>query len=235
MTALLAAVNMTVGYGPVSIVRDLDLTVNEGEIVALLGPNGAGKTTTMLALCGELTPSAGEVWWKGSPTKSPLYQRARDGLAVITEERSVFMSLTVAENLRLGGADENALDNFPALRPLLGRKAGLLSGGEQQILTVARALARRPKVILADELSMGLAPLIVKGLLSTLRTAADSGVGVLIVEQHIRSVLGIADRVYVLRQGRVQFSGTAAEAREKITDIEASYLAGGGDEESSPE
>jgi branched-chain amino acid transport system ATP-binding protein len=228
MTSMLAAEGLCVGYGDVAVVHDLDLTVNAGEIVAILGPNGAGKTTTMMALCGELKPTSGSVLWKGEPTTEPLHRRAKDGLALITEERSVFMALSVADNLRMGKTDrQQALERFPELVPLLGRRAGLLSGGEQQILTVARALARSPQVVMADELSLGLAPLVVRRLLGALREAADQGVGVLIVEQHIHQALAVADRVYILRQGRVQFTGTASEARKDLSAIEASYLTGG--------
>jgi branched-chain amino acid transport system ATP-binding protein len=228
MTALLAAEGLCSGYGEVSVVHDVDLEINAGEIVTILGPNGAGKTTTILTLCGEIKPSSGTVFWKGKATSTPLHRRTNDGLALITEERSVFMNLTVAENLRLGGGVKRALENFPELEPLLKRKAGLLSGGEQQILTVARALAREPEVILADELSLGLAPLIVQRLLRALRQAADNGVAVLIVEQHIHQALAIADRVYVLRQGRVEFEGNTEEARDNLVAIEASYFSGGG-------
>ena len=195
MTALLAADGLSAGYGDVSVIHDVDLTVDEGEIAVILGPNGAGKTTTMMALCGELAPTAGRVRWKGAVTTSPLHRRAREGLALITEERSVFMALTVAENLRVGRADRTALERFPELVPLLDRKAGLLSGGEQQILTVARALARNPRAVLADELSLGLAPMVVRRLLGALREAANRGIGVLIVEQHIHQALAIADKV----------------------------------------
>jgi len=227
MKAVLRAERLSAGYNGVPVVHDVDLTVNAGEIAVILGPNGAGKTTTMMALCGELPAMSGDVLWNGEPTTRPLHQRARDGLALITEERSVFMSLTVAENLRVGNADKSALEFFPELKPLLGRRAGLLSGGEQQILTVARALARSPKVVLADELSLGLAPLVVKRLLGALREAADRGVGVLIVEQHIHQAIAIADSVYMLRQGRIQSVGSAAEARNDLSAIEASYLTGG--------
>jgi branched-chain amino acid transport system ATP-binding protein len=234
VTAILAADGLSAGYGGVPVVHDIDLTVDEGEIAVLLGPNGAGKTTTMMALCGELAPAAGLVRWRGAVTARPLHMRARDGLAVITEERSVFMALTVAENLRVGRADHTALERFPELVPLLGRKAGLLSGGEQQILTVARALARNPRAVLADELSLGLAPMVVSRLLGAFREAADRGVGVLIVEQHIHQAVAIADKVYVLRQGRIQFAGSAAEARRNLPVIEASYLTGGGASEEAP-
>ena len=227
MTVLLEARDLSVGYGEVAVIHELDLEVRAGEIVVLLGPNGAGKTTTMLTLAGELVPTSGEVFWRGEPTTSPLHQRAKDGLALITEERSVFMNLTVAENLRVGGADHSALESFPELQPLLRRRAGLISGGEQQILTVARALARSPQVILADELSLGLAPLVVRRLLHALKEAAQKGVGVLVVEQHIHEALAFADRVYVLRQGRVEFSGSVDEARDNLVKIESSYFAGG--------
>jgi len=231
VTTLLEAREVSLGYGDARVVHDLNIRVDAGEIVVLLGPNGAGKTTTMMALCGELKPKSGDVLWKGEVTNSPLHKRAHDGLALITEERSVFMNLTVADNLRVGGADNTALERFPELQPLLKRKAGMLSGGEQQILTVARSLARKPQVILADELSLGLAPLVVARLLSVLKSASEQGVGVLIVEQHIHEALKFADRVYVLRQGRIQFSGTAKEARENLVEIEASYFSGGGESE----
>jgi branched-chain amino acid transport system ATP-binding protein len=143
----------------------------------------------------------------------------------VTEERSVFMRLNAADNLRVGGADTaRALELFPVLRPLLRRRAGLLSGGEQQILTLARALARDPEVLLADELSLGLAPLVVDRLLAAVRRAADGGVGVLLVEQHVEKALAVADRVYVLRQGRIEFRGSAEEARRDLDAIAATYL-----------
>ena len=147
---VIEARGISVGYGPVSVVHDLDLAVEAGEVVALLGVNGAGKTTTVRALAGDLKPSAGEIWFRGQPTTAPLHQRARDGLRFITEERSVFMGLSTADNLRLGGQPrEKCLELFPELEPLLSRRAGLLSGGEQQMLTLARALASEPVVLLA--------------------------------------------------------------------------------------
>jgi branched-chain amino acid transport system ATP-binding protein len=196
-------------------------------VVVLLGPNGAGKSTTLLALVGEARVFAGEVYYHEQPTKAPLHHRARDGLAFLTEQRSVFMGLTVAQNLAVGRCDRTkALEHFPELGPLMGRLAGFLSGGEQQMLTLARALAREPSILVADELSLGLAPLVVTRLLAAVRAAADRGVGVLLVEQHIHQVLEIADRVYLMRQGRIEFSSTAAEARSRVEEIEASYLAG---------
>jgi branched-chain amino acid transport system ATP-binding protein len=217
---------LSAGYGSVMVLRDLDLHINAGEVVALIGPNGAGKTTTLLTLAGEITPTTGEVHLLGEPTTASMDKRCRNGLGFVTEERSVIMELTAAENLRLAGVDaSDAFGLFPALEPLRNRKAGLLSGGEQQMLTLARALGRKPKVLLADEMSMGLAPLIVARLLEELRRAADErGVGVLLVEQHVRHALDVADRVYVMQRGRIRITGTAAEIRGQLHEIEAAYL-----------
>ncbi len=218
--------NLVAGYGALAVVRDLDLQVDAGEVVALIGANGAGKTTTLLTLAGELTPLGGEVLWKGEVITSPMHVRCRNGLGYVTEERSVIMNLTAAENLRLANVSVLAATTlFPVLEGFLGRKAGLLSGGEQQMLSLARALGREPQVLLADELSLGLAPLIVDRLLAGVRAAADErGVGVLLVEQHVRKALAIADRVYVMDRGSIVMSGTVAEARANLARIEAAYL-----------
>jgi branched-chain amino acid transport system ATP-binding protein len=225
-TPVLEAKRMCAGYGPVEVVKDLDLVVHSGEVVALLGVNGAGKTTIVRALSGQLKPSGGQVWLKGRPTTAPLHKRVRDGMRLITEDRSVFMGLTTAENLRLGGQSRDAcLELFPELERLLDRRAGLLSGGEQQMLTLARALAAQPMVLLADELSLGLAPLICVRLLAALRAAADRGAGVLLVEQRARDALQVADRAYVISNGQVAVSGSASELAGRIEDIESTYLA----------
>jgi branched-chain amino acid transport system ATP-binding protein len=228
-TPLIECRGLSAGYGAMAVVRDLDLHVGPGEVVALLGPNGAGKTTTMLTLGGELPPLAGEVWLDGRPTNAPLHARCRAGMSVLTEERSVIMGLTTRENLRLAGVTPAAaVELFPELAPLMRRSAGLLSGGEQQMLSLARALGRRPRVLLADELSLGLAPLVVDRLLTSLRQAADErGVGVLLVEQHVRQALRVADRVYVMERGRVALTGTVAEVRDQIDEVEAAYLSTG--------
>ena len=228
MSELLAAEMLSAGYDVHPVVRDLSLDVHGGEVVALLGPNGAGKTTTIMTLAGALPAIGGIVRVMGAPTRAPLHRRARRGVALVTEERSVLMGLSVSENLRLGRADiPRALDLFPELTPLMRRPCGLLSGGEQQMVTLARALARRPRMLLVDELSLGLAPLVVRRLLGAVRQAADEeGIGVLLVEQHVRQALKIIDRGYVLQRGRVVVSGTAAEISERIADVEQSYLVG---------
>jgi ABC-type branched-subunit amino acid transport system ATPase component len=225
MNTQLEAQNLDAGYGRAAIVRGLNLRVDAGEVVALLGPNGAGKTTTLLTLAGAISPLGGKVLFKGAPTRQPLHRRSSNGLGLVSEERSVFMRLTAAENLRVAGVDpQAALELFPELEPRMKVRAGLLSGGEQQMLTLARALARRPTLLLADELSLGLAPLIVVRLLSAVRSAADAGVAVLLVEQHVRKVLDIADRVYIMKRGRIEVSGSAKEVAAMPGVFEASYL-----------
>jgi branched-chain amino acid transport system ATP-binding protein len=226
-TALVECRALSAGYGSLAVVRDLDLRVMPGEVVALLGPNGAGKTTTMLTLAGELPPLAGEVMFAGQVTRQPLFRRARAGLALVTEERSVFMSLSTEDNLRLGGVSRDAaVAMFPELASLMKRTAGLLSGGEQQMLTLARALGRSPQVLLADELSLGLAPLVVDRMLTAVRTAADQrNVGVLLVEQHVKRALEIADRVFVMQRGRIVLAGTPTEIGGQIGGLQSAYLA----------
>ncbi|MFC5745329.1 ABC transporter ATP-binding protein [Actinomadura rugatobispora] len=226
---LLEVRGLRAGYGAGAVVRDLDLTVVSGEVVALVGPNGAGKTTTLLTLAGELSPLAGEISFFGDSRPQRLHQRASRGLGLVTEERSVFMRLTTMENLRVGRCDiDYALDLFPELKSKLRMTAGLLSGGEQQMLTLARALSRSPRLLFVDELSLGLAPLAVDRLLTAVRRAADDGLGVLLVEQHVDKVLKLADTAIVLRRGTVEMAAPAAELRERFHEIEASYLQGGG-------
>jgi len=225
MSALLEVQDLSSGYGDIAVIHDLRITVAAGELVTLLGSNGAGKTTTMLTIAGVLPAQHGQVLLEGKPLTGPLHRRARRGLALITEERGVFSGLSAATNLALGrGSTERALEFFPELARLLQRPAGLLSGGEQQMLTLARALAGDARLLLVDELSLGLAPLIVDRLLQALLEAADRGVGVLFVEQYARRALAVSDRAYVLRRGQVDLQGRAADLLANFDDIERSYL-----------
>jgi branched-chain amino acid transport system ATP-binding protein len=226
---LIEAKGLSAGYGKMAVVRELDIHVDAGEVVALFGANGAGKTTTLLTLAGEVAPMEGEVRFLGQPTRSPMHVRCRNGLGYVTEERSVIMDMTVANNLKLAAVQpEVAFGYFPALEMIMDRSAGLCSGGEQQMLSLARALGRDPTVLLADELSLGLAPIIVANLLKAVRAAAERGVGVLLVEQHVRQALTIADRAYVMERGRIVLGGTADEVVGQLDKLEAAYLTGRG-------
>ena len=226
MSTVVATKGLAAGYGGQPVIHDVELEVNAGEVVCLLGPNGAGKTTTMLALSGELPLLAGEVLVDGAPTKAPLHRRARSGLSYVTEERSVFKGMSARDNLRCAGVTPvDAIALFPELEKCMGTRGGLLSGGEQQMLTLARALCRQPRVLLADELSLGLAPLVVDRLLAAVRRAAtERGTGALIVEQHARKALRYADRVYVMSRGRLAMALSAGEAQARLGEIEATYL-----------
>ena len=219
--------DLSSGYGPQPVIRDINLHVNSGEVVALLGANGAGKTTALMAMSGVLPILGGEVRFDGDLMTDPLYMRARNGLSFVTEERSVFKTMSVTDNLRVAGVDPAAaIALFPELEKRLDVNAGLISGGEQQMLSLARAIARQPKLLFADELSLGLAPIVVTRLFIAIREAAqNTGAGVLLVEQHVRKALLYVDRVYVMRRGQIHLSLTVEEARERVEEIEAAYLA----------
>lgn len=207
--------DLEVRYGPVAVVRGLDLSLNRGEVLGLIGANGAGKSSTLAAIAGTVRPRTGEIRLHGEPiTDLPIESRVGRGLALVPEGRHIFPSFTVAENLRLGllarkGDDgaEAALDwvhdLFPVVREFGRRVAGELSGGQQQQLALARALVSRPEVLLLDEPSLGLAPTIVASLMDALAAIRENGVAILLVEQRAQSTVGFADETHVLRGGRL--------------------------------
>jgi branched-chain amino acid transport system ATP-binding protein len=222
---------LSAGYDRAAVLRDLSLTVDPGEVVALIGANGAGKTTTLRTISGLVKPMGGAVRLDGADlaSVSPT-ARVHRGIVHVPQGRGIFFGLTVAEHLRLDGmrdraAQEVAFEHFPALRELAGRRAGLLSGGEQQMLAIARALCRRPRVLLLDELSLGLAPVIVERLLPVVREFASThGTAVLLVEQHVHLALEIADRGYVLSHGELVACERAERLRADSALLTASYL-----------
>jgi branched-chain amino acid transport system ATP-binding protein len=220
---------LTAGYGDLPVVRDVSLTVARGEIVALVGANGAGKTTTLSAITGVLKPQSGTVVVTGNTLKNHQLHRLKAlGAAYLPDDRCLFADLTTAENLRMARGTrpiDELLEWLPALRPLMKRKAGLLSGGEQQMLALARALASRPSILLVDEMSAGLAPIIVQQLLTLLRRLADEEqLAVLLVEQHVELALACADRGYVLRHGELVSNGSTDDLAADRRNLEASYL-----------
>ena len=228
--ALLEVAGLLAGYNGVTVVRGVDLHVDTGEVVALLGANGAGKSTTLLTISGLAEHQGGTTWLGGRDLAGlPAAARSRAGIGHVTEDRSLFTKLTTLENLKLGGRGhlgrlDEVLALMPALEPLLHRQSGSLSGGEQQMLALGRALMGSPQVLLVDELSLGLAPLIVRRLLENLRQLADRGLGVLMVEQHVEQALRVADRVLVLARGRVSFEGVPGDLSNQRERLAAAYL-----------
>jgi branched-chain amino acid transport system ATP-binding protein len=237
---LLAVEGLRVSYGPVAAVRGVSLAVRAGEVVALLGANGAGKSTLLRTISGLIRPRAGRVHLAGRAIDRLAPTRiVRLGIAHAPEGRRVFGSLSVADNLRLGAAArreraglaeerERLLDLFPILRERLHQAAGTLSGGEQQMLALARALMAKPRLLLLDEPSLGLAPLMVRAIFGTLASLKRDGVTMLLVEQNVAAALELADRAYVLRTGEIRLEGAAAELRADPERIAHAYIGTGG-------
>ncbi|WP_035383904.1 ABC transporter ATP-binding protein [Ferriphaselus sp. R-1] len=222
MSALLHVQDLKVSYGGIQALKGISLEVRAGELVALIGSNGAGKTTTLKTLAGLLRPTEGSIHYQGDDlARVPAHQRVRDGLALVPEGRGVFARLTVAENLHMGAytrsdtadiaADlERMYATFPRLAERRQQLAGTLSGGEQQLVAMARALMSRPKLLMLDEPSMGLAPLMVAKIFETVREIAAQGVSILLVEQNAKLALQVAQRGYVLESGKITLADAAA-------------------------
>jgi branched-chain amino acid transport system ATP-binding protein len=236
VSALLAADNLELAYGALSVCRGISIEINEGEIVALIGANGAGKSTTLRAIAGLLTPRAGAIRFRGNDvTRLASHERLLLGIALVPEGRHVFPFLTARENLELGGFKnrrdiakvrrmiDGIFDMFPRLRERSGQNAGTLSGGEQQMLVLGRAMMSEPKLLCLDEPSLGLAPLVVRDIFRTIRAINESGTSVLLVEQNARYALETASRGYVLQTGSITASGTCAELA-KDTRVREAYL-----------
>ena len=231
--------NLHVRYGSITALRGVSLQVDEGEIVALIGVNGAGKSTMMMTIAGVLKPSAGDIRFRGeSLTKLAPEEIVRRGIALVPEERRIFPRLTVEENLRLGAAIyhdraqiqadiEEMYELFPVLGERSGQLGGTLSGGEQQQLAIARGMMSRPALLLLDEPSLGLAPLLVDEIFRLIGALHERGVTILLVEQNVERTLQIADRAYLLETGLMKFEGPAKELSRQV-DIAKSYLGGTG-------
>lgn len=232
---LLELRDLDVAYGGIRAVRELNLVVNAGEQVCLIGANGAGKSTTLRAICGLVPRAAGDILYDGvSIGGMPSYMLVRRGLVMVPEGRGIFGQLTIEENLAMGaysrrdaeqvGKDtERVLEIFPRLRERLKQSAGTLSGGEQQMLAMGRAMISRPRLLLLDEPSMGLAPIMVDKIFEVIRSIADEGVTILLIEQNARLALESSDRGYVMESGSLILEGTSQQLLDD-PKVRAAYL-----------
>src|SRR5436190_5586338 len=227
--------DLTVARGGRPVVRDVSLRIDPGEVTALLGPNGAGKSSLVLAVSGVLRPEKGSVRLNGTDLSHRRPEKIRAaGVAVVPEGRRLLSELSVEDNLRVatyslprGEAEQGvkyALEMFPELEARLGTRSRSLSGGEQQMLVLAQALVSKPKFVLIDELSLGLAPVVVKRLIPTIQKLAEEGIGVLLIEQFATIALGMAKGAYVMGHGRIEFSGEASELKRKPELLQSAYL-----------
>ncbi len=235
MSALLNVKDLKVSYGGINAVKGIDLHVNQGELVALIGANGAGKSSSMKAIAGLLTPSAGEIHFVNQETrKLPAYELVRLGLGMVPEGRGVFKRMTILENLQMGAylktnpkdierKLEEVYSYFPRLKERLSQLAGTLSGGEQQMVAMGRAMMAEPKLLLLDEPSMGLSPIMVETIFDVVRSLSSSGMTILLVEQNARLALQMADRAYVMESGLITFSGSGKDLLEDPR-VRAAYL-----------
>jgi len=226
MTLLLKAKDLHVSYGGINAVKGIDLQVNKGELVALIGANGAGKSSTLKAIAGLLVPSAGEIEFASHQTKRlPAYELVRLGLGMVPEGRGVFKRMTILENLQMGAylkTDPKEIERkleevysyFPRLKERLTQLAGTLSGGEQQMVAMGRAMMAQPKLLLLDEPSMGLSPIMVETIFDVIRSLSANGMTILLVEQNARLALQIANRAYVMESGLITLSGSGNELLE---------------------
>jgi branched-chain amino acid transport system ATP-binding protein len=233
--SLLSLNNVHIGYGGIKAVKGIQLHVGEGELVTLIGANGAGKTTALKAISGLLKPTAGDILYQGQSIVGVAPHRiSQKGLALVPEGRGVFPGLTIAENLAMGAYCRNdkagivrdmeiAYQRFPRLKERAKQTAGTLSGGEQQMLAISRALMSRPKLLLLDEPSMGLAPIMVQKIFSVVREVAATGVTILLIEQNAKLALQVSHRAYVMDGGAISFEG---ESRSLLTDprVREAYL-----------
>lgn len=227
--------NVSAAYGDLKVLYDISLTVNDGEVVSLVGTNGAGKTTLLRIISGFVPVTAGSVSFDGVDLlKEKSYARAELGIAQIPQGRGILSTLTVRDNLMAGGYRkgarqnikqnmENAFEMFPILKDRQNQVAGSLSGGQQQMLAIARALMMEPKLLMLDEPSLGLAPIVVEDMFDTIQRVSEQGMSILIVEQNLTKALGVADRGYVLETGRMAKEGPAKELLES-EDIRQAYL-----------
>ncbi|MGC3872351.1 ABC transporter ATP-binding protein [Halomonas sp. GXIMD04776] len=228
--------NLTTHYGPIQALEDVSLEVRQGEIVTLVGSNGAGKTTLLMSVCGDPVPTSGAIRFEGQEIQGwPTSKIMRSGLAVVPEGRRIFTGMTVEENLAMGGyyrskseiaeSIEHVLTLFPRLKERFNQRGGTMSGGEQQMLAIARALMSRPRLLLLDEPSLGLAPIIIAQIFEIIAKLREEGTTIFLVEQNAHKALSIADRGYVLEHGRVVLADTG-KALLANDEVRRAYLGG---------